>query len=59
MKKILEIICGLSCLVCLVLAGGENPDGSCNLVWTLSFLALAVFFGWALGKLSKTPRRYV
>ena len=29
----------------LILAGFENPDGSCNLLWSLSFIGIAGFSG--------------
>ena len=44
MKKTLSIICGLGCLTSIVLAGGQAEDGSCDLPWTLGFLALAALF---------------
>jgi hypothetical protein len=45
MKKILKSILAFVCLASVLLAGAENPDGSCNLGWTLSFLAIAVLCG--------------
>lgn len=53
MKKAIETLLGLGCLTCLVLAGAENPDGSCNIIWTLSFLAGAILFGLAFGKMNE------
>lgn len=52
-RKILETIFALACALSLVLAGGENPDGSCNLWWTFSWLSLAVVFGLIFGMLRK------
>ena len=52
MKKIFETILGLGCLFSLVLAGAEEPDGSCNLVWTLGFLALSALLGWLWSKVA-------
>jgi len=56
MKKILQTACGLCLIACLILGFAQNPDGSCNLSWTLGFLSLAAFFGWAFGKLDKEGR---
>ena len=53
MKKIIEKTCGMGCLLSLVIAGGECADGSCNLGWTLGWLAAAALLGWAYGKLSE------
>ncbi len=57
MKKTLSIICGLGCLTSIVLAGGQAEDGSCDLPWTLGFLALAALCGWAYGKLTGREAR--
>lgn len=56
MKTILKSIFGLACLASIVLAGAENPDGSCNILWTVSFLALAGITGWAFGKLEASKK---
>ena len=42
MKRAIKIIIGCLCFASVILAGAENPDGSCNLAWTLSWLAIAV-----------------
>lgn len=42
MKKILETIIGLACLFSLVIAGGERPDGSCDVLWTTGWLFVAL-----------------
>jgi hypothetical protein len=52
MKKTIETILGLVCFLAVILAGAENPDGSCNFLWTLSCLAIAGLSGWAFGKVS-------
>lgn len=48
MKRIAKTILGCACAVSVVLAGAENPDGTVNIIWTLSFLAAAVLaaYGW-------------
>lgn len=55
MKKILEAILGLICILAIFLAGAENPDGSCNIVWTLSCIAVAALCGWSWGKMNPKP----
>lgn len=42
MKKLLSAILLIICVLSLILMTGENPDGSINLLWTGSWLA--VFF---------------
>ncbi len=53
MKKILETTLGLICIFALVLGGAENPDGSCNFIWTISCLSVSGLCAWALTKLEK------
>lgn len=53
MKRIFASLCGLGSLISLVVAGSEDFDGSCSLLWTVSFLALSVLLGWAYVKLTK------
>jgi len=48
MKQILKSILALVCLLALVLAGGERSDGSCDIIWTASWLAVAVVSGVGL-----------
>ena len=42
MKKVAKTILAVACFAGIILAGCEEPDGSCNLAWTLSWLAIAV-----------------
>ena len=51
MKRIAKIICGCVCFASIILAGAENPDGSCNIMWTMCFLAVAVLSGYGYKKL--------
>ena len=53
MRKFLEIIISLAFFLAVILAGAENPDGSCNLIWTLSCLAIASLIAWAFNKVSE------
>lgn len=53
MRKFLEIIICLVFFLAVILAGAENPDGSCNLIWTLSCLAMASLSAWAFNKVSE------
>lgn len=52
MKKILSLIIEFACVASLFLACGQNADGSCNLAWSLSCLAVSVVCGVAYGKLN-------
>ena len=53
MRTFLEIIICLVFFLAVILAGAENPDGSCNLIWTLSCLAIASLRAWAFNKVSE------
>ena len=53
MRTFLEIIICLVFFLAVILAGAENPDGSCNLMWTLSCLAIASLSAWAFNKVSE------
>ena len=48
MKKALKTILAVACFAGIILAGCEELDGSCNLVWTLSWLAVAMAAGLGL-----------
>ena len=54
MKKILKTILAVGCFAAIILAGAENADGSCDLVWTLAWMAVAVLCGRGYGKLEKS-----
>ena len=43
--KTLKKFLGAIAVVALILAGCENPDGSCNLLWSLTFIGIAGFSG--------------
>ncbi len=51
MKRIVKSFLAIVCFASIILAGAENPDGSCNLVWTLGFMAIAVLSGVGIKKL--------
>ena len=51
MKKVAKTILAVACIAGIILAGCEEPDGSCNLIWTLGFLALVVASGFGLKKM--------
>ena len=53
MRKIVKTILAVACFAGIILAGGENPDGSCNIIWTLSWLAVAVASGFGLKKMEE------
>ena len=43
--KTLKKFLGAIAITSIILAGCENPDGSCNLLWSLTFLGIAGFSG--------------
>ena len=51
MKKALKTILAVACFAGIILAGCEERDGSCNLVWTLGWMAVAVAAGRGLVKM--------
>ena len=51
MKKAIKSILAVACFAGIILAGCEEPDGSCNLVWTLGWLSAAVLSGIGLKKM--------
>jgi len=51
MKKTIKSILAVACFAGIILAGCEEPDGSCNIIWTLGFLALAFASGYGLKKM--------
>ena len=53
MRKIVKTILAVACFAGIILAGGENPDGSVNFIWTLSCLAVAVASGFGLKKMEE------
>lgn len=53
-KKIVKTVLAIVCFTAIILAGGENPDGSCNLVWSLSWIAVAYISGRHYMKLDKS-----
>lgn len=48
MKKFIESILSVICLVAIILAGSGPEDGSCCFPWTLSWLAVAFLAGLGL-----------
>lgn len=54
-KNIIVAILSLVALTAIVLGGAENADGSCQLAWTLSCIAVAALCGWLFGKLHPKP----
>jgi len=51
MKKVYKALLTTAILVGIILAGAENPDGSCNLAWTLGWMALITFSGIGLKRM--------
>ena len=50
-KNILKIFLAVVCFTALILAGAENPDGSCNIPWTLCWLSVCFITARGLKKL--------
>lgn len=57
MKRVIKIIAGCVCFASIILAGAENPDGSCNIIWTLGWMSSAVVSGLIWGKLDGRAAR--
>ena len=55
MKKIISTILGITCLSAMILCGAEKADGSCDILWSLMWLSIAVVCGFGFAKLN--PRR--
>lgn len=53
MKRIAKIILGCGCFASIILAGCENPDGSCNIVWTLTFISVAYICARCIKRIEK------
>jgi len=51
MKKTIKSLLGALCLIGLILGSCEEPDGSCNLAWTIGWLAASGLSGWGLKKM--------
>ena len=51
MKKALKTLLAVACFAGIILAGCEEPDGSCNIIWTLSWLSVAVASGLGLKRM--------
>ena len=52
-KTIVKTVLAIVCFTSIILAGGENPDGSCNVVWTLCWMSVAYLSGRYFFKLEK------
>ena len=53
MKKVIKTIFAVACFAGIILAGCEEPDGSCNLIWTLSWLGVAVLSGLLIKRMEE------
>ena len=53
MKKTIKSILAVACFAGIILAGCEEPDGSCNIIWTLSWLSVAVASGLGLKRMEE------
>lgn len=55
-KKIVKTILAVVCFTAIILAGAENPNGSPDFVWTLTWIAVAYISGRRFMKLDKYGR---
>lgn len=51
--KTLQKFLAAIAVLALILAGCENPDGSCNLAWSLSFIGISCFSAFGYSALEK------
>ncbi len=51
MKKIAKLLLSVACFAGIILAGCEEPDGSCDIIWTLSWMGVALLSGLGLKKM--------
>ena len=54
MKTALKTILAVACFAGILLAGCEEPDGTCNIIWTLSWLAVATASGLGFKRIEET-----
>ena len=50
MRKIAKTFLAVACFAGIILAGCENPDGSCDIIWTISWLAVACLSAYGFKK---------
>lgn len=50
-KNIIKAVLAAAVLIGIVLAGAENPDGSCNYAWTLGWMAVVAVAGFGLKRM--------
>lgn len=53
MKKSIKALLAVACVTGIILAGGENPDGSVNFIWTISWLAVACLSAYGYKKVEE------
>ena len=56
MKKSIKVILAVACFAGIILAGCENADGSCDIIWTLSWLAVACLSAYGFKKMDEPAR---
>lgn len=59
MKRIARLILGCLCFASIILAGGETPDGGIDILWTLSWIAVAYLSARYWKKLGGRTMRYL
>lgn len=56
-RRIVRRLAGLACFLGVFLGIAENQDGSCDLVWTISCLAVAIIGALVLRYLEVKPTK--
>lgn len=52
-KRIVKTVLAIVCFTSIILAGGERPDESCDVIWTLFWMSVAYLSGRGFFKLEK------
>ena len=53
MKKSIKALLAVACFTGIILAGGENPDGSVNFIWTICWLTVAALSAYGYKKIEE------
>ena len=53
MRKIAKTFLAVACFTGIIIAGCEEPDGSVNFIWTISWLAVACLSAYGYKKVEE------
>ena len=53
MKNVLKTILAVACFAGIILAGCETLDGSCDVIWTLSWMGVSVLSGLLIKRMEE------